>query len=469
MTTRQSAGATAMEVGAIAEATLHDLLQIWLANTNSPEPANLRPDSQKIDLLVTLPSLWSGQSGTTIPIQVKSTSKSPSPSIVHGMVSPCLKYRISKKDRDSLKEAALGHDRFYVALAINRRDLRPGSLLQLSPESRFEWYIVDFTQQVRLVPEASFIYFPIQNTLNLSQFSLLWSSIWTQKFFSVLTRPELIEVPELQKLIPRIYSTGRHLDGDFYEDWTFLTSFLPQFESRLDKDVYSDLSFKLGLGHALGIISTKIYARSDVIDEINTYCPESLFGTANLWLFARSYRRFMEASGEVVPISHGHTNLRLLPLPGPADQISPLMKACLWHVALLYARLGVEVKLVLPPDADAGKDHSYYGGGIGYFPWISLSDDGMSWMIEENRAVTSGEHLDFLKQHAEGEFMSLSSTSLAASAAQLGLDQEDLRTPLDCPEMLYPAQGPFVQYPFWIYGAGLSKALNLIHTLKGKS
>jgi hypothetical protein len=148
----------------------------------------------------------------------------------------------------------------------------------------------------------------------------------------------------------------------------------------------------------------------------------------------------------------------LLPLPGPDTEISPLVKSCLWHVALQYAALGVEVKLIYKPDSDAGDDHSYYGGGIGYFPWISLSDDGASWMIKNSLSAANGQHLDFLHQHAKSEYLSLGGRTLFGVAETLGLDPEDLRTAETCPEHLFPPEGLFLRYPSRIFGNDLTRS-----------
>ncbi|MCL2785167.1 MAG: hypothetical protein FWD55_07000, partial [Propionibacteriaceae bacterium] len=345
--------------------------------------------------MVELPSLYAGVPAMQTYWQVKSSGKKMTKHVREG--SEYLHLSLGKKTIDALRESARKHDHFYLAFAHNSTNEKPADLLRRVAQERFDWYCVDLSQQLTEDGPEGYIEIPEQNRLNLSTFSLLWSSLWVERFYSPLSGDFLIELPTLQEQIRLVYP-GRGENPIVPEDWNFLTRDMPKYEGILGKEKAQEIIFPLGLGYALKVIEQKLYSAASELDAIQNYCPESLYGTANLWLFARSYHGFMEASGLVVKQGSGK-NVRILPLPDDPENVSSLMKACLWHIVLLYASLDVEVRIIYRPEHDAGTDHSYYGGGIGYFPWLSLSKDGMTWMIENNVDATTGQHLDFIYEH----------------------------------------------------------------------
>ena len=46
--------------GELAERTFTDMLRWWLSGTGAASPSQLIPDTQKVDIKVTIPSLWAG-------------------------------------------------------------------------------------------------------------------------------------------------------------------------------------------------------------------------------------------------------------------------------------------------------------------------------------------------------------------------------------------------------------------------
>ena len=462
-------GHSAQALGRVAENTLRDLLTMWLRESGASPPAILYPDSQRVDLVVHLPSAWGGVPDIFTYWQIKATTKRLSHVRAPGFSTNCLKYSVKRPQWDALREAARARDHFYIALAITDSSESPEELLQRPPASRFDWYFVDFAQQIRSPDHpGNAVFFPVQNKLTLSNFSLLWSSLWVESFYKPLTHPNVIAEPDLARLVSRIYTSRSQLDSTLLGDWNFLTDKLPRFEGKFEVDTFREVSFRLGLGQALGIINHRLEDAAGDLTEIRTYCPESLFGTVNLWLFSRSYQSFMSISAVVAPTSSGATNQRLLPLPTHPDEVSPMVRCALWHVILLYAFFGVEVRVIHRPKTDAGIDHSFYGGGIGYFPWISLADDGASWMIANNKEAVTGEHLDFINAHAANVYMSIPSHDFYAVAKALRLDFSEVLTASAAPEQLFPRDNQFIAHPYGIFGTQATKSITQLKRHLGR-
>ena len=454
-------GTQSQNLGYVAEETFRNLMQIWLDNTDANAPSRLEPDSQKVDFLVELPSLRRGIPSIQTFWQIKSSSQRLSRVKHPELGIDCFRLPLPTKTVNSLIEAARQRKHFYLAFAHNPSNLQPSELLQTTPQERFDWYCIDLTQQLKGGEQRNYILIPWQNKFNLSTFSLLWSSLWVEKFYSPFSGEVVIEIPDLGSIIKQIYpKKGEPITNP--GNWDFLTKKLPMYEKYFDKDEFSKVSFPLGIGYALGVITKKLYDASSDLDTIQTYCPESLYGTANLWLFARAYHNFMCASGQVVKIDDYGRNVRILPLPDEPNNISGLVKACLWHIVLLYSSFDVEVRIVYRPLLEAGIDHSYYGGGIGYFPWLSLSDDGVTWMIEQSVEATSGQHRDFINEHMKHLYIDPYHDNILGVAHSFGLHPKDLKTASICPVQLFPITSRFIEYPYSLFG----NAFRSIHSVR---
>jgi hypothetical protein len=459
-TKRTSQGFQSQELGSIAEETFNDLIMIWLANTHASAPSRLAPDSQKIDFVVELPSLWQSMSSIKTFWQIKSSAQHIKKHEHSEFGSKCFHLKLSNKTIKSLKESARQHDHFYLAFAHNFRNEQPSALRQRPPQERFEWYCIDFSQNLLSDQEENYIVIPVQNKLNLSTFSLLWSSLWVDKFHNSLYTKAIIEVPDLGDIVRLAYP--RKGDPIFnIKNKNSLEKLLMRCERKLGADEYSKVSLQLGIGCTLEAINKKLSSVSS-LDTIQTYCPESLNGMANLWLFSRSYRKFMRVSGSVVSTNNCDNNLRILPLPDKPENISGLFKVCLWHIVLLYSSLNVKVRIIYRPSLYAGQDHSYYGGGIGYFPWLSMSSDGKTWMIENSVEATNGQHRDFIYEHMNNFCIDPYNDEWAI-ARNFKLSQKDLRTAPECPKRLFPKEDRFVEYPYNIFS---NFAYNSIYSVK---
>ena len=107
----------------------------------------------------------------------------------------------------------------------------------------------------------------------------------------------------------------------------------------------------------------------------------------------------MDTSSDVADSMPDFVNQRLLPLRDEDPEDVPrILRCALWHVAIIYTILGAEVRIIMKPPHHAGEDHSHYGGGIGYFPWISLTADQAHWMIEHDASNSVGRAYRFSKR-----------------------------------------------------------------------
>jgi hypothetical protein len=426
------------------------MLDWWLHNAGAPQPAQFSPDSQKIDYRVEIPPLWAQAEAVTTAWQIKATDRfSPEPYSPLGM--PAIKFRMKTKDLHALRDASFSGSTLMLALAVQKNPQQvPNDLLLVAPPDRFSWYglnLAEYFHRTEWQRHGGTLYIPMQNRLNLATFSLLWSALWVAKFFGMLSSPEILGAPKLLEVIPQVFDKRQSLRLSPTGNWDFLLTDLPRYQPELDPPMFRDVNFRLGLAGALGIIRNRMYETADCLDVVRNYCPESLYGTANLWLFSTAYHHFMSATGEIGAGRHDFVSERLLPLPDyEVRNTSRILLSVLWHVVLRYRALGTSVQLVAKPARDPGEDYSYYGGGIGYFPWITLDNNRVQWMVEMNATRSMADNLDFLNEQAQKGL--LSSAQTVADAARLfQVPKLELELPDECPHLFFPAQNIFLRYP----------------------
>ena len=450
-------GWQSQDIDNVARETFINIIQAWLDKTGTSEPFRLVHNSQIIDIVIDLPSMQTGISSIQTFWQIKSSSQKLKKYLHPEFESECFHLHFPQKTISSLKETLRQHEYFYLVFAHNPSNAQSYELYQRTPQERFEWYCVDLCQQLAGDVQQNYIVIPDCNKFNLSTFSLLWSSLWVEKFYCPQTS---IEIPNLMEIIRLTHPYKNECFLEL-EDWNILSKKLSFCERELGKTEYSKIAFPIGIGYALKVINKKLYDVSSNLTTIQNYCPESLYGMANLWLFSRSYHGFMTTSGQVVTEKHS-SNIRILPLPDNPQNISGLIKACLWHIVLLYSSLNVEVRIIYRPSYDAGTDHSYYGGGIGYFPWLSLSDNGVTWMMEESVDMTNGQHRDFINEHMSNLYFDPYHSNLWEVANSFNLHTNDLLTASKCPIKLFPKQSRFIEYPYLIFGNYAFRSLNSV-------
>ena len=449
------------DIDEIAKETFNELMRIWLDRTNLNERIDRRTSLEGVDFVVDLPSMQPEMP----PIQtfwiVKSALQKLERHLDSELQSWCFYITFSTKTINILREISQQYKHIYLAFAHNSINANSTELYQCTPQERFEWYCIDLSQQFSCENYKDYIVIPDGNKFNLSTFSLLWSSLWVEKFYNPLYSSKLIDMPNLLDIIRLTHPYKNECVFEL-EDWSSLKHKLSICEKELGKNGYSEIAFPLGVGYSLEVIKKKLYETSSNLTTIQNYCPESLYGTANLWLFSRPYHNFMTTSGQVVALDKQNSNLRILPLPDNPQNISGLVKVCLWHIVLLYSSLNVEVRIIYRPSFDAGVDHSYYGGGIGYFPWLSLSDDGVTWMMEENIDATNSYHRDFINEQMDNLFIDPDHSNLWEIANTFDLNVNDLCTAQICPIQLFPKEGRFIEYPYFIFGNYALRSLNSI-------
>lgn len=443
-------GQEAEHRGHIAERTFQDMLEWWLTGSGAPRVSQIVPDTQKVDFRISMPSLWKNSENVTLEWQVKSTGRleyvENSP-----LGSRCIKLGVKRRDLEGLFEFSRSGSPLMMALAVQRdASQRPNDLLMVSPFERFDWWGLDLSQYFSRTDWRSHseaIYIPEQNRLNLATFSLLWGARWVAEYFSSLSGPELLVVPDLSRLIPDFFHPQRSVDAIGASGWSMLEQQLPRFRGEFDPHTFSKISFQTGLAAGLSVIRHRMYDAADCLDVVRNYCPESLFGTANLWLFSSCYHHFMRTSGEIGAGRDDYFSQRLLPLPSADIRDVPLiMLAALWHVLLVYRNLHTEVRLVQRPSSHAGDDFSYYGGGIGYFPWFTLSGDRADWVIEIGSTHALADNLDFINAREQESWLDASHTE-ADAARVFHIPREQLRLPRSCPRFMFPRESLFVRYP----------------------
>ena len=443
----------------IAKMTFKDMVQIWLDKSDAMVQPGYQSNMNEVDFIINLPSMQPNKETIQTLWVIESSLRKEEKHTNIELDTECFHLVFSTERILQLKEILNHNKHIFLAFAHNSTESKFSELCQIAPQERFEWYCIDLNQSLFEQTQDNFILVPCCNILNLSTFSLLWSSLWVKSFYSSLYTSSVIEIPNLMDMV-RLTHPYRNESIKPLDDWSVINKKLLSFEREFGKNEFSNFSLPLGIGYALEVIKTKLYASSSKLDTIQNYCPESLYGNMNLWLFSRSYHGFMTVSGQVLNINSTNNNFRILPLPDDPDNISALVKVCLWHIVLLYSSLNVEVRIIYRPSIDAGVDHSYYGGGIGYFPWLSLSDDGVTWMIEQGVDSTNGQHRDFINEHMNDLYIEPYHSNILEIAHTLKLHTKDLSTATKCPIKLFPKQDRFIEYPFLIFGNNGFRSIN---------
>jgi hypothetical protein len=436
---------------AAATSTLKELLSSWIG-----DPTVVRAEGDAV-VHATCPSLWAD----VPPIEMKfvvfsADANRRTIASVAGIADECRVINAEESIIDSLRDYIEDTRNIYFVLATPRHEKASlAGLYDLPPHERFEWLAVDGAQL--LLHDASGagqLAFPCTNRLNLSQFSLLWSARWVQAFFTPLEDTVVQSVVALQQLADHVFPAVGAGAQPKNLGWQTLTDDLPKFAPQLDPDVFKQVSFRVGLGLAFDLICGQLTAAAGTLDQIRTYCPEALYGTANLWLFSRIYQRFMRQSSLVAADHRQFINQRLLPINAHEMTTAPrVFMSALWHVVISYRVHDADIRLVDSHDKHAGEDHSYYGAGIGYFPWVSMTPDQAHWMVGTEVKGDTAHHLDFLKTF---EHNSVVTPQLGENdiAVLFDIPLNQLLLPAVPPVMLLPPENRYIEYPRSLWAPG---------------
>lgn len=439
----RSDGGAARNLGDIAQLHFRLLLQYW-TGADHRAPQEPSPDNSKIDITHTVDAI-SGEVGTIqFNWQVKATGKNPPRTNSAYLGCQCWKVELDEGYVAGLREVAQSLPTFYLALGILADPDRPRQVLPLvSPDRSFTWYAVDLKQFFSRIPprtKLSAIEVPVQNRLNLALFSLLWGSLWVKAYVDPITptldlpKTTLDLVDQIDRPLKRI---GPALDGA-------LAAALPEM-SELAKDASHFHLHRLAIFCALRSISHRVLSTPDGFAQIETYSPEALTGTANLWLFSRTYHEFMRTSVTVALQS-----IRYLPVDMDQDfSRRPYFAMSLFHVRKLYQLLGAQdVSLVQRLPESGGDDYSYWDGKMRTFRWVHLDTDGYMVLDGSRLSADADIDRDALRQ---ADALRLEGSRSGDRLPGVGI-WEWLRTPDEeliptIPVCLFPAEDRYIQYP----------------------
>ncbi len=423
----------------------------------------LSPDIELVDLCVAMPSLLKDQldlvpEHLSFEYQIRYTMISPPLTNVriNGREVLALQTNIGRKEVQLLRQRSVSVDKpLFLAYGVSAKQSVKGLLIDIHPCEAYQWYALDLSQYFKVVPEdCEELLIPVANRLNLLSFALLWASHWVQSFYRPLTESRSSASFDLNMFTERVYANPLfHISREEVAVvCRELETSIPQMLNSLEA---SDIERRritnaLGFGVSLGDICMKVRSAGS-LEEISTYCPESLYGTASLWLFSRSYWNFMELSARVVTPQGENGNQRWLPVRPNLGDTPRLLWVLLLCVVRLYEYLRVKVAVVRPlADDNLGQDRSVYGGNIGHLPYMSLSDAGLAWTREVLLKGDLSEHRDFFAQ-AQHNVVLGSQVPLSNIPALGGLADSELQPSGEPPSLLFAKESPFVKHPICLW------------------
>ncbi|HEY0068419.1 MAG TPA: hypothetical protein VGE04_00470 [Chloroflexia bacterium] len=434
-------GYQAQFLDALADRTFRDLLASWIG-PEYPGPSRIDPDLQKIDITHQMPSLCPDVGDVPFNWQIKARSKRPREFDSTLLGCRCYRLYVEKRYVQDLAEISRNEPTFYLALAVvSGTDIL--SLANLPPAVRFEWYTVDLKQYCRTFEwkdPPSYIDIPIQNRLNLALFSLMWGANWVNNYIA----PLRLDVRGKPEAVERLLDSLRQDISDLgAQASTLLTEAVPNLEALRDliaADVFNEYTTRLAILGALRGITAMLLDSSGA-DQIETYSPEALAGTANLWLFSRTYHEFMRSTQ-----LRGRQNKRLLPVKYNELQSVPrFFLATLFNVRTLYRILGATVRLVRMLEEGGGSDYSYWSDAIGAFEWIHVDSDGHI-ALDHSRVSARPDDLERLRA-AEKGLLTGNGLSLSYGGEFGSLRIDDLSLGLVRPVCLFPPEDHLLEHP----------------------
>lgn len=453
-------GTQTKEYGELAELCFKMLLQRWFGHPISLSAHH--PDVQQVDVSVVLPSL-SGQGLNFMPEivldwQIKHTSQAPNITDIElgGREIRAFRTHLKKGEVEKLRRRARSkRERYMLAYGFTVVHPEGTTIADSDPYNMFDWYGLDLVQYFDMVgDDASTIFMPIGNKLNLASFSLLWASHWVKDFYRPLKDPQVYTHPDIARFIELLYYHHKRtkLHVDVLAIKRTLEHEFPRYLKELQVPEASKQQISIIIGTAVAIedICNSLRTLGE-IEELMTYCPEALFGTASLWLFSTTYWMFMTQSASVTRGENAPKNQRWLPVRSNVADTPRVLAAVLQHAVELYRRLGVDAMLVhRRSDEGIGTDRSYYGGGIGHFPYFSLSEDGLHWSqqhrskdeVDEHRAFFADTDYEVLLGH---RVPILQSSLIKAVPAE----QMTMRPPAPC--MLFAEESEFLRHPLKLW------------------
>lgn len=445
-------GLESSAVSEVAQTTFRDLVTAWINSpADSAAPATVEIPVNHV-VATTLPAQWGDVDSIRLNFLVFAADPgSPETDLETGEM--CFRYRLTEREVKTLREYVDTGPRAYFVLAVPKRDRSTtAELLYLAPIERFDFYTVDLVQYYRAHQQDDLL-IPVQNKLNLALFSLIWAARWVEDFFAPLWMPTVVGRKPLRETIDLVFNTKPDLDAIRLRGWDSLVRNLPDAREYIDGELYRRASFRIGMGSAMQLINeqmTSAVARGR-LTAVRTYCPEALYGTANLWLFSRTYHQFMDTTADFQKGRPEFVNQRLLPAAQDLKEGSLLYAATLWHVVMLYRLRRARVSIVAMPREGGHEDHGFYEGkGIGDFMWIALDERTGAWVQDQAKASVQSDHEEYINEH-ERNVLAGPELSDTDYAGQCGMVIDDLTLHPRAPSLLFPSNDAFLETPLQLW------------------
>jgi hypothetical protein len=440
----------------MAQSTFKDLVTAWInspTDTSGPVSVDI-PVSHVV--ATTLPAQWGDMDSIRLNFLVfAADSHIPETDLETGEL--CFRYRLSELEAKTLREYVDTNPRAYFVLAVPKQpQARTARLILSAVEERFHFYAVDLVQYYRTHVQDD-VLVPHQNRVNLALFSLIWAARWVEDFFGPLSLKAVRERKPLQETIDLVFSESPNLDAIRVRGWDALVKNVPDARGYVDPEVHRRVEFRVGMGAAMQLINDQMQASVEKghLYAVRTYCPEALYGTANLWLFSRTYHQFMDTTARFQQRRKDFDNQRLLPAAQDLTDGSLLYAATLWHVVMLYRMRQARVSVVAMPAEAGQEDHGFYGGGIGDFMWIALDERTGGWRKDQAKASAQLENEEFINEN-ERNVLAGSELSQKDYSTECGMSGDDLRLEAKPPTLLFPPDDAFVETPLQLWSSTAS-------------
>lgn len=438
-------------ISEIAQTTFRDLVTAWINSpTESAGPATVEIPVSHV-VATTLPAEWGDIDSIRLNFLVFAADLDPSEADTE-TGEMCFRYRLTDREVKTLREYVETDPRAYFVLAVPKEEGRTtAQLLDLEPASRFDFYAVDLVQYYRTHTEDDLL-IPKQNRLNLALFSLIWAARWVEDFFDPLTRPTVRD--RLGPTIDLVFNVNPDLSAIRVQGWDALVKTVPDARGYIDPELHRHVDFRMGMGAAMQLINDQMIsaAARNRLTAVRTYCPEALFGTANLWLFSRTYHQFMDTTAGFQSGRPEFDNQRLLPAAQDLQAGSRLYAATLWHVVMLYRVRRARVSIVAMPGEAGLQDHGFYAGGIGDFMWIALDESTGGWVKDQARASGQRDNEEFINA-AERDVLAGPELSDKDYCEQCGVSIDELTLAPTPPSLLFPPDDAFLQTPIQLWSS----------------
>lgn len=441
-------GLASTALSEVAQTTFRDLVTAWInspADTSGPASVDI-PVSHVV--AATLPAQWGDVDSIRLNFLVFAAD-STAPETDPETGGLCFRYRLTdEREVKTLREYVDTDPRAYFVLAVPKERRRTtAELLYLGPPERFDFYAVDLVQYYRAHSQDDLL-IPVQNRVNLALFSLIWAARWVEDFFAPLSMQVVLDRRPLQRTIDLVFNDKPNLEAIRLCGWDSLVKNVPDAKGYIDAELHRRVDFRLGMGAAMQLINDQMISSvaNGRLMSVRTYCPEALYGTANLWLFSRTYHQFMDTTARFQRGRTDFDNQRLLPAAQDLTEGSRLYAATLWHVVMLYRIRRARVSIVAMPGEGGHEDHGFYGGGIGDFMWIALDEKTGGWVKDQAKASVQSDHEEFINEN-ERNVLAGRELSDKDYAGQCGMFLDDLTLQAKAPSLLFPPNDPFLETP----------------------